>query len=377
MSSLAPSRRSLCTLTACLVAAFTEGCADSGASGDDSVGTETSTTSTTGAASSTGGPTVSGSVTASTSATAASSLTSGSVTGSNATTSGSVGGTGTSTSSGGATSTTSASATEGTSSTDGAMTGTGGATGTVTGTDTGTSTGAGGSGGGTPNDCPVVPALMGGQEYCQKEVKGSVGNGYGYELWSEQMGTGCMRVYGQEATFGAEWSNQEDFLARVGLDFNQTQTHEQIGNLVADFAHMLTEEGGGLTYVGIYGWTVDPLVEYYILDDWGVTKPAGTASDGTPRTHHGTITADGANYEVWSKFREDKPAITGDSEDFYQYFSIRETSRKCGRISISEHFRQWEELGIDLGKLHEAKWLAEAQNNSGSIEFTTATVVIE
>ncbi|HEY6724512.1 MAG TPA: glycoside hydrolase family 11 protein, partial [Polyangiaceae bacterium] len=137
------------------------------------------------------------------------------------------------------------------------------------------------------------------------------------------------------------------------------------------------EQGGGLTYVGIYGWTVDPLVEFYILDDWGETKPAGTASDGSPRTNEGTLTADGATYDVWSKFRENKPAITGDSEDFYQYFSIRETARQCGRISVSEHFRQWEELGIELGKFHEVKWLVESQNNSGSIEFTTATVAVE
>lgn len=369
MRTSASSRRSLSAISACLVAAFAEGCSDSSDPPNENLGTETS--STTGSATSNSGPTVSGSMTTAGSVTTAS--TSSSVTGSSATTIGTTGATGTSASSGGATTT--ATATEGASSTTGGgMTGTGGATSTST--VTGTSTAAGGSGG-EPSNCPVVPPLMGGQEYCQKEIKGSVGNGYGYEVWAEQMGSGCMRVYGQDATFGANWSNVEDFLARVGLDFNQTQTHSQIGNLVADFAHTLTEEGGGLTYVGIYGWTVEPLVEFYILDDWGETKPAGTASDGSPRTHEGTITADGATYEVWSKFRDDKPAITGDSEDFYQYFSIRETARQCGRISISEHFRQWEELGIELGKMHEAKWLVESQHNSGSIEFTTATVSVE
>jgi hypothetical protein len=74
----------------------------------------------------------------------------------------------------------------------------------------------------------------------------------------------------------------------------------------------------------------------------------------------------------------DKPAITGDSETFDQYFSVRETARQCGHISISEHFSQWEDdLGLTLGNLHEAKLLVEAQDNSGSIEFTTATVVVE
>jgi hypothetical protein len=203
-----------------------------------------------------------------------------------------------------------------------------------------------------------------------------VGNGYGYELWSDELGTGCMTVYGVDATFGATWSGVDDFLARVGLDFNQTQTHSQIGNIYAEFAETKTDDGG-LTYIGVYGWTVEPLREYYILDDWGSTKPAGVASDGTPRTHAGTISVDGATYDVWTKLRENKPAITGDSETFEQYFSIRETARQCGRISVSEHFSQWEGLGLPLGKMHEAKLLLEAQNNSGSVEFTTATVVAE
>jgi hypothetical protein len=70
-------------------------------------------------------------------------------------------------------------------------------------------------------------------------------------------------------------------------------------------------------------------------------------------------------------------AITGDSETFDQYFSIRRTARQCGTISVSEHFTQWEEFGLDLGNLHEIKLLVEAQFNSGSIALTTATVTVE
>ena len=207
-------------------------------------------------------------------------------------------------------------------------------------------------------------------------MKGNAGAGYSYELWAEGTGSGCMTVHGVGATFGATWSNVEDFLARVGLSFDQTRTHAQIGTLSAEFAETKTESGGGLTYIGIYGWTVSPLAEYYILDDWGATKPAGFASDGNPRTHKGTITVDGGTYDVYTYRRVNKPAITGDNMTFEQYFSIRQSARPCGRISISEHFSRWEALGMPLGKLYEAKLLAEAQNNTGSIEFTTATVVV-
>jgi hypothetical protein len=235
--------------------------------------------------------------------------------------------------------------------------------------------GASGGSGGAPDDCPVEPALTGGQQYCSNS-KGNAGAGFSYELWASGNGTGCMTVYGQEATFGATWTNVDDFLGRVGLDFDQTKTPSQIGTLSADFAETKTEEGG-LTYIGVYGWTTDPLREYYILDDWGATKPGGTSSDGTPRTSAGTIEVDGATYDVWTKTRENKPAITGDNMTFDQYFSIRQTARHCGHISISEHFSQWQGLGLPLGNLYEAKLLVEAQDNSGSIEFTTARVVVE
>jgi endo-1,4-beta-xylanase len=183
-----------------------------------------------------------------------------------------------------------------------------------------------------------------------------------------------MTVHGVDATFSAEWNGVEDFLARVGLDFNQTQTHTQIGTITAEFAETKTETDGGLTYIGIYGWTVSPLREFYILDDWGSVKPAGTASDGTPRDFVGTLVADGETYDVWKKTRTNKPAITGPSETFDQYFSIRRTARQCGTISVSEHFSKWEEMGLPLGKFHEVKLLLEAQNNGGTIAFTQAKV---
>jgi hypothetical protein len=212
-------------------------------------------------------------------------------------------------------------------------------------------------------------------EYCSNS-KGNAGSGYGYELWADGNGTGCMTVYGVDANFGASWNNVDDFLARAGLDYNQTQTHQEIGEITAEFAETKTDEGG-LTYIGIYGWTVNPLREFYIMEDWGsAEKPGGFSSDGTPRDEVGTLEADGETYDVWKKTRENKPSIIGDAT-FDQYFSIRRTPRQCGTISVSEHFRKWEELGLSLGDFHEVKLLMEAQFNSGSIEFTTAKFTVE
>lgn len=233
--------------------------------------------------------------------------------------------------------------------------------------------------------CPSAPPLApgpladgkqsGGQQYCSNQ-RGAVGNGYGYELWAAGDGTGCMTVLGNGATFKASWTNVEDFLARVGLDFDETKGHRQVGNIWAEFAETQTGSERGLTYVGIYGWTVNPLREFYIIEDWGTTKPSGLASDGTPREAVGTLHIDGETYDVWKKSRENKPSIKG-TASFDQYFSIRRSARRCGRISVSEHLLGWEKHGLSLGNLYEVKLLIESQDNSGSVEFSTAKVAVD
>jgi hypothetical protein len=284
-------------------------------------------------------------------------------------------GTGGISSSGGITGTGGSSGAGGTSS-SGGITGTGGLTGA--GGAKGGSTGGGGASGGaggTSSTCPPATPLAGGKQYCSNS-KGNVGGGYSYELWSNGSGSGCMTVFGVDANFSATWTNVGDLLARIGLGFDETKTPTQIGIISSDFAETKTGNSG-LVYVGIYGWSVNPLREYYIIEDWGISRPAGVASDGTPRTQMGTITVDGDSYDVWKHTQTNKPAITGDNQTFDQYFSVRQTARQCGHISISEHFSKWAGLGLQLGNLEEAKLLVEAQNSSGTIDFTTATVVVK
>lgn len=243
------------------------------------------------------------------------------------------------------------------------------------GTGSGGGSPAGGAAGAPAGTCPPATPLTGGKQVCSSS-KGNGNGNYAYELWSDGTGSGCMTIYKTDADFSATWTNVGDFLARIGLQFDQTKTPTQLGTLSSDFAETKTGDSG-LVYVGIYGWTVNPLREYYIIDDWGSSKPAGTASDGSPRTHVGVITVDGDSYDVWKHTQTNKPAITGNNQTFDQYFSVRQSARQCGHISISQHFSQWASLGLQLGNLEEAKLLVEAQDSTGTIAFTTATVVVK
>jgi hypothetical protein len=240
------------------------------------------------------------------------------------------------------------------------------------------SSGAGGSSGAA--SCPPATPLTGGTEYCSNST-GTASPGYSYERWAGGEGSGCMRVAGVDAKYSATWTESNDFLARAGLKFDSTKTHDQVGTISAEFAETYTEVPmAGKTskiYLAVYGWTLEPLTEYYVIEDYGDFVPGPASSDGSPRTNHGTITVDGGTYDIWSLAVKNKPAITGNNKDFNQYFSVRKVRRKCGHISVSEHFTKWTSLGLPLGKLEETMFLMEAQNNSGTVNVTTATFDIQ
>jgi endo-1,4-beta-xylanase len=189
-----------------------------------------------------------------------------------------------------------------------------------------------------------------------------------------------MTVLGVNANYSASWTESSDFLARAGLTFDQTKTAAQLGTISAEFAETYTElPVQGKTskiYVAVYGWTIDPLSEYYIIEDHGDFVPGPVSSDGTPRTNMGSITVDDGTYDIWALPVKGKPAITGDNKDFTQIFSVRQVRRKCGQISVSAHFAKWASVGLPLGKLEETMFLMEAQNNSGTIDVK-ATVTVK
>jgi endo-1,4-beta-xylanase len=232
---------------------------------------------------------------------------------------------------------------------------------------------------GAPSECMPVPPATGGTEYCMN-ARGKLSSGYSYERWAAGQGSGCMRVPGVDANYSANWTAASDFLARAGLAFDSTQTPAQIGTITAQFAESFTvtpvQGATSKIYVALYGWTLEPLMEYYVIEDYGDFIPGPTASDGSPRMSYGSLTVDGGTYDIWALPVMDRPSIIGDSSDFTQIFNVRRVRRKCGQISLSEHFAKWDEVGLTLGKLEEAMFLMEAQNNSGTINVR-ATVTLD
>ena len=198
-------------------------------------------------------------------------------------------------------------------------------------------------------------------------------DGYRYELWNENaQGTACMTL-GDGALFSGEWNGVLNYLARRGLSYNQTQEHQDVGNFFSTYVCDYNPSGtAGNSYLSIYGWTVDPLIEFYIVEDWRNWIPS---MDGGASSK-GTITVNGSTYDIIENTRVNQPSIVGNTT-FQQYFSIRRDTRTSGEINISDHFEKWESLGLDLGKLYEVSFVVEGYQSSGSFQFLALDIHVE
>jgi endo-1,4-beta-xylanase len=198
-------------------------------------------------------------------------------------------------------------------------------------------------------------------------------DGYRYELWDQNsLGTACMTL-DSGALFSGEWSGIVNYLARRGLGYDQTQEHQEIGTFYATYNcnYNPLAGAGGNSYLSVYGWTVNPLVEYYIIEDWRNWIPS-MAGDARLK---GSLNVNGSIYDIYENTRVNQPSIVG-TATFQQYFSIRRNVRNGGTINISEHFNAWEALGMDMGDMHEVSFVVEGYQNSGNFEFTELAVFL-
>ena len=187
-------------------------------------------------------------------------------------------------------------------------------------------------------------------------AKSDIGE-FNYEIWYN--GGNNSATFYSDGSFSCEFSGTKDYLCRNGKGYDMTQTWQELGHLYADFSVKMSDLNNiGYSYIGVYGWSDDPLIEYYIVDTWG--------SQYRPEWMQlkGTITVDGAEYDLYYNRQINQPAINGNA-DFDQYFSIRKQKRSCGTIDITKHFEEWDKVGWKLGKMYEAKVLGEGGNTSG------------
>ena len=206
----------------------------------------------------------------------------------------------------------------------------------------------------------MIPALPASAAQTFYNNKTGTEDGYAYELWKDT-GNTSMTITGG-GTFSCEWSNINNCLFRKGQKFDCTKTYSQLGEISIDYA--VDFQPNGNSYMCVYGWTRNPLVEYYIVESWGSWRPPGNASS------LGSVTTDGGTYDIYKTTRYNQPSIDGDTT-FDQYWSVRRSKPTGngtyieGTISVSNHFRAWEKAGLTMGKMYEVALNIEGYQSSG------------
>ncbi|KAK5654590.1 hypothetical protein OQA88_7219 [Cercophora sp. LCS_1] len=187
----------------------------------------------------------------------------------------------------------------------------------------------------------------------------AVGNGshggFFYNFWSDGLGD-VNYNNGADGSYSVRWTNCSNFFG--GKGWNPGREDRNI-----TFDATFSPKGNG--YLSVYGWTKDPLVEYYVVENWGTYNPAlqfGSAAK--------TIEVDGGRYTIGLRrvvqMALGSPVLT-------QMWSVRhaEDRRVSGTVALKSHFEAWKGLpGAKFGALDWQIVATEGYQSSGEAAVT-------
>ncbi|KAG6822299.1 hypothetical protein H0H92_014392, partial [Tricholoma furcatifolium] len=207
-----------------------------------------------------------------------------------------------------------------------------------------------------PNPAPFRNATLARRSETLTSSTTGTDSGYFYSLYLEDSSTDTTMTVDANS-YSLTWgSDAVDVVAGVGWNPGSAQTITYSG----------TFSTSGNAYLAVYGWTTSPLVEYYILENYGDYNP----SSGL--TSLGTVTSDGSTYNIYQTTRTDEPSIEG-TATFNQYWSVRESLRTGGTVTTSNHFNAWTSLGLSMGSFNYQILATEGYESSGSSSITVTS----
>jgi len=156
-------------------------------------------------------------------------------------------------------------------------------------------------------------------------------NGYFYSWWTDGGGDATYTNL-EGSRYTVTWRNTGNFVGGKGWNPGTGRT--------INYGGSFSPQGNG--YLAIYGWTRNPLVEYYVIENFGTYNPSSGAQ------FKGSFTTDGSVYNVYVSTRTNQPSIDG-TRTFQQYWSVRQNRRVGGSVNMQNHFNAWSRNGLNLG----------------------------
>ncbi|MCL2175157.1 MAG: glycoside hydrolase family 11 protein [Treponema sp.] len=190
-------------------------------------------------------------------------------------------------------------------------------------------------------------------------------DGFDFETWKDTGDIAMSLTRG--GGFKCKWENAGDAIFRTGKKFSESLLHSQIGKIEVDYgvSYCCTEG----SWLGVYGWTFDPLVEYLIVES--------ASNAQLPKVNQkASVFIDGSKYIIYETTRIKKPSVIG-INNFKQYWSVRADQRTSGIISVSEHFKAWEKLKMYMGTMYEVAFAVESILSSGTAEVYRNNVTLD